>query len=154
MAARVKIRLLRDDNTITTSALLNSGFETYSPDIVVPLEVAKRLGLWPLIQGKIVSLETGGGDIGVPYVEESVVLELYLGDREPKRVRVNVIIDPHVREVTISDYVASALGIILLDFKLGMWRLVDDKPDVRRERGTRGVVKCRMKYSMYLLETL
>ena len=45
MACRVRVRLRRDDRTIETSAILNSGFETDSPDIIIPVELAKRLGL-------------------------------------------------------------------------------------------------------------
>jgi hypothetical protein len=41
-------------------------------------------------------------------------------------VRVNVIVDPHIDEVAMSDYVASELGVILMDFKKGLWRLADD----------------------------
>jgi hypothetical protein len=34
--------------------------------------------------------------------------------------------------VIISDYVASELGVILLDFKKGLWRLADDDPQTLR----------------------
>ncbi|MGC9104422.1 MAG: hypothetical protein ACP5JF_06500 [Candidatus Methanodesulfokora sp.] len=40
--------------------------------------------------------------------------------------------NPHVDEIVISDYVAGALGIMLLDFKRGFWRLSDDPQDVIR----------------------
>jgi hypothetical protein len=51
---------------------------------------------------------------------------LVLPDREPKAVRVNVIVNPHIDEVAMSDYVASELGVIFTDFKKGLWRLADD----------------------------
>jgi len=110
-------------------ALLNSGFETDAPDIAVPVEVAEELGLWPPQSSLTAVLETGGGDVVSPYYVACADLELILGDREPKRVRVNIIVNPHIDEVAISDYIASELGVILLDFKKGMWRLKDDPID-------------------------
>ncbi len=47
MACRIKVKLKRDDMSIETSALINSGFETDAPDIVLPVELARKLGLWP-----------------------------------------------------------------------------------------------------------
>jgi hypothetical protein len=47
-------------------------------------------------------------------------------------VNVNIIVSPYVDEVIISDYVASELGVMLLDFKKGLWRLADDDPQTLR----------------------
>ena len=47
MACRVRVKLKRGSRVIETSALVNSGFETDAPDIVIPVELAKRLSLWP-----------------------------------------------------------------------------------------------------------
>jgi len=46
----------------------------------------------------------------------------------------NVIVNPHVHEVLLSDYVAGMLVIILLDLKRGLWRLNDGPPNkIRRQ---------------------
>lgn len=47
MVCRVRIRIRHNNNIVETSALVNSGFENDAPDIVIPIEVTKRLGLWP-----------------------------------------------------------------------------------------------------------
>jgi len=133
VACRVRVRLRRDYKTIETSAVLNSGFETDSPDIIIPVELAKRLGLWPPEEESSILLETGGGEVSLTYHISALELELILGDREPKKTVVNVLINPYVHEVLISDYVSSILGIILLDFKRGLWRLSDDPADKIRE---------------------
>jgi len=126
MVGRVKVRLVRNNKAIETSALLNSGFETDAPDIAIPLELAKRLNLWPPEESLTTVLDTGGGEVSLPYYEAALEMELILDDRENKKVLVNVIVDPHIHEVLISDHLASLLGIILLDFKRGLWRLSDD----------------------------
>ena len=47
-----------------------------------------------------------------------------MGDRVGKRVIVNVLVSPHIHEVLISDYLASLLGIVFLDFKKGFLEAV------------------------------
>ena len=133
MACRVKVKLKHGNKVIETSALVNSGFETDAPDIVIPVELAKRLNLWPPQDFSLTILDTGGGEVSTPYYESAVELELMLNDRESKRIIVNVVVNPYVHEVLLSDYVSSMLGIILLDLKRGLWRLTDDPPDKVRE---------------------
>ena len=133
MACRVRIRLKRGNKIIETSALVNSGFETDAPDIVIPVELAKRLDLWPPREISLTILDTGGGEVSTPYYESAVELELILTDRESKKCIVNVIINPHIHEVLLSDYIASMLGLILLDLKRGLWRLTDDPTDKVRK---------------------
>jgi hypothetical protein len=132
VACRVKVRLKVGGRVFEGAAILNSGFETDSPDIAIPVHVARELGLWPPTTRTLAALETGGGDVLLPYYESCATLELVLPDREPKAVRVNVIVDPHIDEVAISDYVASELGVMLIDFKKGLWRLADDPPETVR----------------------
>ena len=128
MACRVKVRVRVGGLVVEEAALLNSGFESDEPDIVVPVEVAKLLGLWPPRSASTAILETGGGETANPYYRACAELELVLEDRESRKLRVNVIVNPHVDEVVVSDYVAGELGIVLLDFKRGLWRLNDDPP--------------------------
>jgi len=131
LACRVRVKLKRDGRSIETSALINSGFETEAPDIVIPVEVARRLGLWPPHNADFAMLDTGGGEIATPYYEAALELELLLGDRPPKKTMVNVVINPHIHEVLISDFAASLLGISILDLKRGLWRLQDEPDKVR-----------------------
>jgi hypothetical protein len=41
----VRVRLRRGSRSVETSALVNSGLESGEPDVVVPVEVARALGL-------------------------------------------------------------------------------------------------------------
>ncbi|MEM2373294.1 MAG: hypothetical protein QXI11_02510 [Thermoproteota archaeon] len=129
MVCRVRTKLTRGSESIESIALINSGFESDAPDIVIPLDLAKRFGLWPPRSATATLIETGGGEVLSPYYISFGDLELVLEDRESKKVRVNIIVNPHVDEVVISDYVASELGVILLDLKKGEWRLRDDSPE-------------------------
>jgi len=133
MACRVKIKIRRENKIIETIALLNSGFESDALDIAVPIDIAKKLGLWPPHSTTTAILDTGGGETVNPYYEFCAELELILEDKESKKIKVNIIVNSYIDEVAISDCVASELGIMLLDFKKGLWRLKDDPLEKIRE---------------------
>lgn len=76
-------------------------------------------------------LGTADDEAQVVYYESCAYFELIL--LECKRIKVNIIVDPHIDEVLISDYVASEFGIILLDLRKGLWKLKDDLLDKVRE---------------------
>lgn len=72
MACRVRVRLRRGSRCVETSALVNSGFESDEPDVVVPVEVARALGLWPPPDDvELAELGTGGGDLAAPYYRKA-----------------------------------------------------------------------------------
>ncbi|MGB9630848.1 MAG: hypothetical protein ACPL09_02545 [Candidatus Methanodesulfokora sp.] len=43
----MRIRIFRGDKTVDVVALVNSGYEADSPQLMVPIQVARELGLWP-----------------------------------------------------------------------------------------------------------
>lgn len=47
MGVRVSLKLRVGRREVTLSALVNSGFESDSPDIAIPVNTARELGLWP-----------------------------------------------------------------------------------------------------------
>ncbi len=44
MALRVKLKMRRSETSITTSALVNSGFEAEEPQLIIPMKLAEALG--------------------------------------------------------------------------------------------------------------
>jgi len=121
MAVRVKIRLKAGSREVVPSALVNTGFESPAPDVAVPTAVAKALGLWPPARARLVSADTGGGEVEMVYIEAGAELEL-----EDRRLVVNVLVNPYIDEVLLSDYVAGELCIIILDAKRGLWRFCNE----------------------------
>jgi hypothetical protein len=51
MAVRVRLRLKSrtTGRELRVNALVNSGFETFKPQLLVPARVAELLGLWPFV---------------------------------------------------------------------------------------------------------
>ena len=139
MACRIRGKVDVGEKSVVAVALVNSGFEADGPDIVIPIELARELGLWPPRGSLTALLDTGGGEVATPYYPSAGTLRILLEDRETKPITVNLIVNPHVDEVLLSDYVAGELGIMLLDIRDGLSRLRDDHPGKTRRSVARGV---------------
>ncbi len=49
MGVRVRVRIGFGGKSVEAVALLNTGFEGDVPEILVPLDTAERLGVWPAL---------------------------------------------------------------------------------------------------------
>ncbi|MBS7610764.1 hypothetical protein KEJ27_00910 [Candidatus Bathyarchaeota archaeon] len=134
MALRVRLRIRGSETSITTSALVNSGFEAEEPQLVIPIKLAEALSLTNL-QASIEDLSVaGGGRVSGYRIEERISVELIMEDRKPVKAEAVATILPGEGEVIISDNLASNLGIVILDPHKGLWCLRDELN--RRERTT------------------
>lgn len=126
----IGIRIICGDKHIETLALVNSGFESGQPDLAVSIDVAKKLGLWPPKEFKLETFSTAGGEASVYRIEDpSCHVELIDDEEILSRSRCDILIDPYLDEVLISDYLSDELGIIVLSFRRGLWRHYKDPSD-------------------------
>ena len=66
MAVRVKLRIRSrlSGRAVETSALVNMGFETEAPQLLIPLPLARQLGLYPPPpDAPLVEFGTAGGPV-------------------------------------------------------------------------------------------
>ncbi|MEM0505158.1 MAG: hypothetical protein QXN19_05020 [Sulfolobales archaeon] len=65
MAVRVRLRVVSKSNVeVVVSALVNSGFEAETPQLLVPRSLASTLGLWPPPpEAQLVEVGTAGGPV-------------------------------------------------------------------------------------------
>jgi len=132
MAVRIKLKLKprKSGEIVDVSALINSGFETDSPQLLIPVELAKRLTLYPPpITSSIIEVGTAGGPSRVFLVREGLEVWAVTDDREIGPKLVDVLISPIEEEVLVNDKLTEELGIILLATGSGKWRFVDDPSD-------------------------
>mgnify|MGYP001773257820 CR=1 FL=1 len=136
VAVRVKLRIrsrFEPVKEVITSALVNSGFEVDTPQILIPIKLAKELDLYSkLIEARIESYATVAGPVRVYVLPSSLEVWLVEPDRETDKVVCDAVISDTEAEVLISDYLAGELGIIVEDFRKGIWRLSSDPPDKKR----------------------
>ncbi|RLF23444.1 MAG: hypothetical protein DRN15_06380 [Thermoprotei archaeon] len=131
MRVRVKVRIIASGSQVTTSALVNSGFESEEPDICIPMEVARLLRLWPRREVESVGTFTAGGEVAV-HILGSGRLQLLVDSEVKSEIVCNLMMNPYVDEVLLSDYVIDELGIIVVSFRRGLWRHVSDEPSIVR----------------------
>ena len=131
MGVRVRVEIRVGGKSVYTSALLNSGFETDSPQIVVPARLLRRHGIAPedLGHGRLVEYDTAGGPIAMHVYPGACEARVVAGDRASKWVKADIVVSPIEREVLASDALIEELGIVLLSPRRGYWRFADDPHD-------------------------
>ncbi|MDM7275448.1 MAG: hypothetical protein P3X22_004940 [Thermoprotei archaeon] len=133
MVVRVRIRVSAGGRFIEAPALANSGYESETPQLMVPVRVAEELGLWPPGREFIESnFETAGGPLRVWILERACTVKV-IGDAESPEVLADLVVSLLADEILIGDKLISELGIALEDVGRGLWRFRwEDRDKVRR----------------------
>lgn len=130
MAVRVRVRIRSSERESETSALVNTGFETEQPEILLPAGLAEMLGLYPPKSGSLLEeYSVVGGTTTVIKSSEKIHVQLLIEERETSPVEVIPLISDREDEALISDSLASLLKIVIEDAKEGLWRLRDETPE-------------------------
>ncbi len=137
MAIRIRVRIRSrydPSKEVSTVALVNSGFEADTPQILLPMKLAKELDLHShLLEARIESYGTVAGPIRMYILPSAATVWIDEPDANSPQVVCDVLISDTEFEVLISDYLAGELGIVAEDFRYGLWRLKNDPPNkVRR----------------------
>jgi len=130
---RIRLRALLGSSpgaSVETSALVNTGYETVEPEVLLPRPLAEYLGI-PLRapEARRAYYETPLGLFSLSIVREAVEVELL--DTGSRAIAHGVVAE-HEREVLLSDSATEALGIVILSPGEGLWRHVSDGQDVAR----------------------
>jgi len=114
-------------------ALVNSGFEADTPQLLVPMKLAVKLGLYQrLPEARIESYGTSAGPVRMYVLPQALDVWVEEPDAESPVVITDAVISDVEVEVLISDYLAGELGLIGEDFRHGVWRLRTDQPGKQR----------------------
>jgi len=123
MAVRVKLEVARGDKVIGVIALVNSGYEADTPQLMVPIWLARELGLWPPPPKALEDVfETAGGPLRVWIVRNAARVRVSVSDATSRSVEVDIVISHLADEPLISDVLAGELEIAVEDFAKGLWR--------------------------------
>jgi len=127
---RLRVRCKLSGEVAETVALVNTGFETEPPQLMLPVALAKRLSLYPPPPtATIVELGTAGGPVRLVLVREALEVWAVTGDREVGPRVADALVSLIEEEVLINDKLTEELGIVLLAAGSGKWRFADDPPD-------------------------
>ncbi|MEM2990709.1 MAG: hypothetical protein QXQ02_05945 [Halobacteria archaeon] len=133
MAIRVEIKIEFRDKKLKTTALVNTGFETPNPQLLLPVKAAQELNLWPDLprEASIDTYDTAGGPMRVYIVPNAGKVSIL--DRESESCSPDIVISHTEVEVLISDKLASQLKIVIEDPGEGIWRFRDESPGTFRK---------------------
>ena len=118
----MKLRVRVGDKVVEVVALLNSGFEAPTPQLLIPIDTARALGLWPPEDAREVILETAGGPLRAWFYPRKALVKVITEDAESREVLTDIIVSPIADEPLISDMLAEELEIAVESFGRGLWR--------------------------------
>ncbi len=121
-AVRLKLRIRVDEKSVEVIALLKSGYEAPTPQLLVPVDVARTLGLWPPEGAREVVLETAGGPLRAWFYPRRALVKVVTEDAESREVLADIVVSPIGDEPLISDMLAEELEIAVESFGRGLWR--------------------------------
>jgi len=127
VGVRVRVRVSYGNEFVDLVALVNTGYETDVPEILIPVNVAEKLNLWPRLPENTVveTYKTASGLMRV-YRIPGARVSLIVNGVERKITESYVVISEYVDEALISDQLASALSIVIEDPAKGLWRLKEE----------------------------
>ena len=135
MVIRVRVKLKsKGGESLETSAIANSGYESFEPEIVIPESLASRLNLFPKLPSgaRIEEYRSIGGVTRIYYVPDAVEVSIVTNDRAEDPRVAGVAISDKEDEVLLSDKLIDALNIALEKPGEGLWRFVDEPPSKTR----------------------
>ena len=127
MRIKLKVKSLKSGREVLTSALVNSGFEAETPQLLLPRRLAADLGLWPPPEdAMLVEVGTAGGPVRNYLIPRCIEVSAVTEDRVVDPILADAMISSYEYEVLISDILGSELGIVILDLR-GKWRFKDEE---------------------------
>ena len=137
MVVVVRLKIKTDDKEITVPAIANAGFESDRPEIIIPREVARNLGLSPKKLSAEATIEeyrgAGGKKFKAYTLKSTAKAWVVTEDREVGPVDVVLTVVYGERDVLLSDRAIDALNIVLLKPGAGIWKFSDEPPEKTRE---------------------
>jgi hypothetical protein len=133
VAVRVMVRIARNGKEIVASALANSGYESETPQVLLPIEAAEILNLWPPEKNiEETVFDTAGGPLRVWVASRAVKVKVVVEDIDMPFVEADAVISPIADEILLSDKMISELNIALEDPGRGYWRFTWEGKEVKR----------------------
>lgn len=129
MAIRLKLRLESGGRSVEVVALVNSGYETARPELLVPEGVASELGLYPRLPAGAEVREymlADGSRSKLVRLRGAVRVSAVTEDRVVGPVEADLVIAEGAEEPLISDKLSDALQIAAIAIGEGLWCFRDE----------------------------
>lgn len=128
---RLRVRRIDDRTEETVVAVANSGFSGARPQLLLPESVVRKLRLKEVAEPTVVSKRTADGRIvGFVCYERAAKVCVIAEDRTSDEVIVDVLVGGVVP--LMNDALISALNVVIIDAKSGIWCFRDELGRVER----------------------
>ena len=132
MAVRIKLNIKVGDRVESVNVLINSGYETDTPQLMIPIPLARKLGLWPPENAEEDTYDTAGGPLKV-WIYRNAGIVSVANEEKSKEVLTDIVISPLADEAIMSDILTGELEIAVEDFAEGLWRFRWEPPEKTRK---------------------
>ncbi|MHA1593522.1 MAG: hypothetical protein ACTSXJ_09540 [Candidatus Baldrarchaeia archaeon] len=131
LTIRLKLRLksLLGSGELNIIALVNSGYETAKPELLLPAKVAEELGLYPKMpRGAEVKeyILADGSRTKLVKIPDAIEVAVITEDRIGPTTKCDVVIAEKAEGALISDKLADALNIAAIAIGEGLWCFRDE----------------------------
>jgi len=126
MTVWLKIRIRSGSNEAVTCAMANTGFEGLGADIMLPMDLAKRLELWLPKNADIYAVRTASGVAPIYRLRGYIEAEVMVNDRSIVPVKLMPITSDAMEYVLLSNKALTALGVVIISADEGLWCLRDE----------------------------
>jgi hypothetical protein len=130
MAVRVRLRVKRGEKAREVVALVNSGYEADTPQLMIPAGVAGNWGLWPSPDAKEDFFDTAGGPVRVWIVRSAARIKAIAEDAESGPVEADIVISQLIASLLSAIFWQASSALLLRIF----WR-VSGGSDGSQKRG-------------------
>jgi hypothetical protein len=131
----LRLRLVKGGRSVEVIALVNSGYETREPEILVPASIATQLSLSSDEPGTLVKEYklADGSTTRLLRIPRAVLVYAVEEDRVVGPVKASLVVAEKADEALISDKLAGKLGVVILDLGEGVWCFKDEVGRVVRK---------------------
>jgi hypothetical protein len=135
MGVRAKIKIVIGRKILEAVTLVNSGFETDRPQLLVPHNFLLKndISLEGLRNPTIIEYDTAGGPITMSVYPKACAVAIIEEDKKSKNVKADLVISPIEREVLMSDALTEELELIILSPRKGLWKFREDPQNKARQ---------------------
>ena len=126
---RLKLRVERADGkrSIDVVALVNSGFISFEPELLLPASLAEQLELSKVFKSSTMErLLADGSRARLVKFPRSVIVKVVCDDRESDPVEASVLVAERASLPLVNDKLVGKLRVVILDAGEGLWCFRDE----------------------------
>ena len=131
----LRLRLVKGGKSVEVIALVNSGYETREPEVLVPASIAALLSLSGDEPGTLVKEYklADGSTTRLLRIPREVLVYAVEEDRVVGPVEASLVVAERADEALISDKLAGKPGVVILDLGEEVWCFKDEVGRVARK---------------------